>query len=215
MSYQQKYPMTMQLAPSANMSLDAGLPRDAQGEREWKHGICGCCDAFGFCASRGALYSVRALTSAKGCLSCWCPCMAYGSNRSRYTHLRDHNGAPHPSGGDMCNAACCGFFALASFTGIGGFILQVRARAPVPFVTFWLTARADDEPERRALALPHPGRVLHRLPRVVLLHAVRDDAGAPRARGGGEDEQRPALSAERPRVPDPLASKLFPFVVRT
>jgi hypothetical protein len=51
MAYNQKYQGQMQMAPTANMSLDAGMPRDAQGEREWKHGVCGCCDSVGFCAS--------------------------------------------------------------------------------------------------------------------------------------------------------------------
>jgi hypothetical protein len=101
--------------------------------------------------------------------------MAYGSNRSRYSHLRDNNGSPHPSGGSMCNGSCCGSVAthpplrfrlsdwrlppryclLGSITGIGACILQVRCMPPAARVLRRSHARnQDDEPQRRALTIP-------------------------------------------------------------
>jgi hypothetical protein len=47
-----KGPVAMQPMGRPSMVLDAGMPRDANGEREWKHKMCGCTDACGFCESR-------------------------------------------------------------------------------------------------------------------------------------------------------------------
>jgi hypothetical protein len=39
----------MQPGMSMNPALDAGMQRDADGTREWKHGLCGCTDGCGTC----------------------------------------------------------------------------------------------------------------------------------------------------------------------
>ncbi|KAJ7595413.1 PLAC8-domain-containing protein [Mycena floridula] len=68
---------------AANKLNVKGLPY-TNGEREWSSGLCSCGDQCGTFL-----------------LSCFCPCIVYGQNKSRIDHLT-HRGSPHPSGGDIC-----------------------------------------------------------------------------------------------------------------
>ncbi|KAG9005288.1 hypothetical protein FRB93_009842 [Tulasnella sp. JGI-2019a] len=87
-------------------------PFDANGEREWSFGLCGCCGDAGAC-----------------CLSCWCPCMQYSINRSRLSYL-EKNGRPNPSHGEACTGDCWAYGCLAGWLGLG-WVLQIGSRSEV------------------------------------------------------------------------------------
>jgi Cys-rich protein (TIGR01571 family) len=61
-----------------------------------------------------------------GCVACWCPCITYGKNVTRYRHLRDTN-QPHPSGGDGCGSDCWIHCLLTSCLA-AGWVLQIFSR---------------------------------------------------------------------------------------
>jgi hypothetical protein len=79
-----------------------------------------------FCLRAGSLTFYPPTTV---CLAFWCPCMAYGKNKSRYNHLQEHNGQPHPDGGDCCNSDCF-IHGLLDCCGIG-WVMQVRSSVPL------------------------------------------------------------------------------------
>ncbi|KDQ60390.1 hypothetical protein JAAARDRAFT_125936 [Jaapia argillacea MUCL 33604] len=87
------------------------LPFDANGQREWSNGICGCFGDVGTCL-----------------ISWWCPCLVYSQNKSRVEYL-EQNGRPHPDGGDMCGTDCCCYACLLYFGC--GWVLQMGNRAAV------------------------------------------------------------------------------------
>lgn len=59
------------------------------------------------------------------CMACWCPCIAYGKNVTRFRHLRDHN-QPHPSNGGSCGSDCWVHCLLTSCFA-AGWVLEVRS----------------------------------------------------------------------------------------
>ncbi|KAJ7643320.1 PLAC8-domain-containing protein [Mycena polygramma] len=102
MAYQSQQPM-----PSMGMQLGggnrnaAGKPVDSNGKREWSHGFFGCFEECGTC-----------------CFACVCPCVVYGKNKQRLSHLQSEN-SPHPDGGDFCSVPCWAHFALNAVTSLG------------------------------------------------------------------------------------------------
>lgn len=82
-------------------------PLDANGEREWTHGICNCFGGCGTC-----------------CLAFFLPCLVYGQVKQRIDHLQK-TGRPDPEyGGCGCGWPCCAYFSLSAACGLG-WILQV------------------------------------------------------------------------------------------
>ncbi|KAJ7581758.1 PLAC8-domain-containing protein [Mycena floridula] len=59
-----------------------------EGGREWSNGLCDCCSEPGTCIQ-----------------ACCCPCVTYGKNKNRRTHLAE-KGFPNPSGGGCCTGPC-------------------------------------------------------------------------------------------------------------
>ncbi|KAJ7281372.1 PLAC8 family-domain-containing protein [Mycena rebaudengoi] len=101
----------MQVAAGGNRNA-ANKMFDANGKREWSHGLCDCFGDFGTC-----------------CVAWWCPCITYGKNKARLQHLTAQ-GFPDPEGGGSCNGPCWGYCCLTTFTGFG-FILQAINRGEV------------------------------------------------------------------------------------
>ncbi|KAF8157214.1 PLAC8 family-domain-containing protein [Crassisporium funariophilum] len=102
----------MVVAPGGGGNRNAkNMPVDADG-RDWSHGLCGCCGAFGTCLVA----------------TCF-PCVVYGKNKHRYEHLTT-KGAPHPEhGGSCCSGSCMthGVFAICGL----GFLFQMSNRKHV------------------------------------------------------------------------------------
>ncbi|KAG0142108.1 hypothetical protein CROQUDRAFT_662980 [Cronartium quercuum f. sp. fusiforme G11] len=104
--------LPMGMGPPGNGRNPRGLAIDHQGQRKWAHGLCGCTDDFN-----------------ASCLAFWCPCVIYGKNYDRLTHLRMHN-RPHPTGGDSCGSMTWVFCATSSFLG-AGWVLQLLQRSQI------------------------------------------------------------------------------------
>ncbi|KAJ7102896.1 PLAC8 family-domain-containing protein [Mycena epipterygia] len=110
--------MSEQPTPTMSMQIGggnrnaAGKPLNSHGEREWSHGLCGCFEACG-----------------TYCYACWCPCVVYGKNKQRVSHLNNRS-SPDPDGGSCCSGSCWAHLFLNSFFG-AGFILQCINRGEV------------------------------------------------------------------------------------
>jgi Cys-rich protein (TIGR01571 family) len=63
------------------------------------------------------------------CIACWCPCIAYSQNVTRYRHLQEH-GSAHPTGGDDC-APDCWFHCALTTCFASGWVLQMFSRSNV------------------------------------------------------------------------------------
>ncbi|KAG6819406.1 hypothetical protein H0H93_012136 [Arthromyces matolae] len=76
--------------------------------RDWSNGLCAC-------------------TNVGTCLLAWClPCIVYGSNKQRVSHL-ERTGTPDPEHGGVCNSDCMVYGAVAACLGIAC-VLQVGNR---------------------------------------------------------------------------------------
>lgn len=172
----QPYPamQTTVTQPTAIQGMDVrnmrNKPRDANGDREFSNGLCGCFDACGTCAYFHPRLCFVCLTlHITGCLAWCCPCITYGQNKTRLDHLQ-RNGYPHPDGGESCGVDCLVHGALMCLGG-WGWILQVR-RVSLPLLS---CARHSSPsfPDRptwlRPRAVPHRRERLHRLLGVVVL----------------------------------------------
>jgi len=61
-----------------------------------------------------------------GCTAFWCPCVTYGSNRTRRLAL-ERNGAPHPEGGTSTGGDCLLFGLVQCVSGFG-WVLEVSSQ---------------------------------------------------------------------------------------
>ncbi|KIJ93211.1 hypothetical protein K443DRAFT_112381 [Laccaria amethystina LaAM-08-1] len=112
-------PQSTQPGPTANMSVSGGgnrnvlnLPLDAEGKRDWSHGICDCFGDIGTC-----------------CLAWWCPCLAHARNKRRLDHLEAH-GTPDPERGVRCSSDGW-IYACIEFSCNMGWALQVATRGNI------------------------------------------------------------------------------------
>ncbi|KAJ7465700.1 PLAC8-domain-containing protein, partial [Mycena latifolia] len=104
--YQSQQPLaTVGMKTSGNLNA-AGKPFDADGKREWSHGLFGC--------------------SGTCCYAIFCPCVIHGQNTKRLRHLAEH-GSPDPEGDGLSSGPCWSHCLLTSFLG-AGFILQCFTR---------------------------------------------------------------------------------------
>ncbi|GAA5944236.1 hypothetical protein JCM3775_007123 [Rhodotorula graminis] len=100
-------PMAVHGAPPAHNAAQPGH------ERPWSTGLCECGnDVPGFC------------------LSCWCPCMAYGQYKERYDHLAQ-TGRPKPKEQvESCGTPGVLYLVVHCLTGFG-FVLDFMARGDI------------------------------------------------------------------------------------
>jgi len=106
-------PNQMQPMPQSGMNPNApgGPQYDANGERDWNHGLMDC---FGDCGTC--------------CFAHFCPCMVYQQVKNRITYL-NLNRRPDPEqGGTGCGGDCCLWSVLAGVGGLG-WVLQMTTRA--------------------------------------------------------------------------------------
>lgn len=109
----------MALAPRSN-----GQPVGLDGQRSYAHGLCACCE-----------------TPGSACLALFCPCVAYGRNRSRFdalrqTGLRTYPDDSPPSADELAATdaptnvgVSCALYALApQVLGLGQVLLQCFSR---------------------------------------------------------------------------------------
>jgi len=86
-----------------------GLPRNADGEREWSHGLFEC--------GNDPMTFV---------ISFFLPCITYSTNKSRVEYL-EVNGKPHPEGGDPVTNDTI-FHGALTMCGRWGWLLQIGTR---------------------------------------------------------------------------------------
>ena len=123
--------ITTQPPPSPPMSTTFRGTRNAKcietgldGKRTWSTRIFDCTKEHTFdnCEPVSALFFGVTLTCAPitiGCLAFWCPCIAYGRNKSRLDHLSQRN-RPNPTGREtVCNGNCFLYCCLAGVCGFG------------------------------------------------------------------------------------------------
>ncbi|KAF8635773.1 hypothetical protein AX17_003860 [Amanita inopinata Kibby_2008] len=104
--------MGMTVAPGGNKN-SKNLPYNAEGKREWSHGLCDCFDDCGTCM-----------------LSWCCPCMVYSKVKRRAEYLNTH-GKPDPEqGGSGCDGDCMLHCCLTGIFG-AGWVLQIFNRGVV------------------------------------------------------------------------------------
>ncbi|KAF8196865.1 PLAC8 family-domain-containing protein [Mycena galopus ATCC 62051] len=90
------------------MHVSAGKLFASSDELEWSHSLFGCSNVYG-----------------TFCCAFWCPCVVYGQNYQRLSHLkRTHT--PQREGGNWCSG-CCWAYLLTSLIG-GGCLLQCGHR---------------------------------------------------------------------------------------
>lgn len=98
--------------PVATEPMSATTQPPAGPERDFKHGLFSCTDDCGTC-----------------CMACWCPCITYSKNITRYRYLQQH-GQPHPQGGESCGQDGLFHCALTACFG-AGWVLQIILRGDV------------------------------------------------------------------------------------
>ncbi|EAU82268.2 hypothetical protein CC1G_08880 [Coprinopsis cinerea okayama7 len=104
--------------PTAPMNMGGGnrnvrgLPYDANGQREWSHGLLGCFGDIKTC-----------------CLASWCPCLAHARNRRRLHHL-ETTGQPDPDRDGLCGPDGWLYTCLEVACDMG-WILQIGTRAAI------------------------------------------------------------------------------------
>ncbi|KAI0064860.1 PLAC8-domain-containing protein [Artomyces pyxidatus] len=111
-------PVTSQPQSMAPMQMTAGGDKNAlnkpvsqDGTRDWSFGLFSCFEDCGTC-----------------CMSWWCPCIVYGKNRQRLSHLQAQ-GVPHPDGGETINSDCL-VSCLVGSVGCG-WVLNMGARSDI------------------------------------------------------------------------------------
>ncbi|KAH8916556.1 hypothetical protein BT69DRAFT_1250045 [Atractiella rhizophila] len=105
-TYPPQDPMSMNKAAEAGVP-PPDYPHQGTQDKDWDQGLCGC-------------------GLKEFCVACWCPCIQYGRNQSRFKALRD-TGVPHPQGGEGCGQDGVLHCALTCVVG-AGWILQFIAR---------------------------------------------------------------------------------------
>jgi len=107
----------LQLQPSHAMELDPDIHKNAKGmssgpdgDREWSHKFCNCCE-----------------DSATCWMAYFLPCMVYASNKRRLEHLTKYD-TPEPTRfGGACGSNCCIYAGLAVLGY--GWTMQLGTRA--------------------------------------------------------------------------------------
>jgi hypothetical protein len=122
--------VAIQPLPMPSMDPNAAAPIEGL-PQQWKHGLFDCLQDLGLCVSHSNL-RLESLTdtSTLGLVSCFIPCTVYARNKSRYEHLLQSDGVPHPELGDSCNGDCvthgilctagCGWFTEVRYALLVG-----------------------------------------------------------------------------------------------
>jgi len=120
-------PISELARPTRNPRNSHPTPVGPDGTREWRYGICDCCEAFvhQFVWSANEKQHMRDTCY----LACWCPCISYSRSKARLNHLVNH-GTRHPVRGVPTCSADCWLYGLLRFCCLG-WVLQVSTRRTI------------------------------------------------------------------------------------